>query len=649
MQPARDKFVQAMTARPWPEVGWRPGASAESLIIGCSLFWALAANKSFIDAALQGQALADSGTWGQGLALVGMLTGAHIVVLVALGLLAPGAALKWLLGLLLVVAASASHFIQSYGVVLDPSMMRNVLHTDPPEAGELLTWSLGLHLLLYAGLPLLLLSRIQLVRKGWGRMLLSRGLLALVGLAMFVGSLVAIFPSFGPLMRNQKELRYLATPTNVLWSTGAVAAQKLRGAAKPRQAIGLDARPGASMAARQQPGARPLVVVLVVGETARAANWGLTGYPRNTTPQLAQWPLTSWRYASSCGTNTESSVPCIFAPVGRRDYDEDTIRGSESLLHVVARAGVAVRWRDNQSGCKGTCDGLPQELVKDLKLPGLCDTAQCLDEGLISGLQDELAKARGTQLLVLHMLGNHGPAYFKRYPAAFEHFKPACRTEDLRRCSREEITNAYDNALLYTDHVLARTLAILKASTQVDSALLFASDHGESLGENNLYLHGLPYAIAPDVQKQVPMFLWLSDGLADATAANVGAANVSAANVGAANAGAANAGASNSGTTNAGVANVGAANAGAGSVGAGSVGAANAGLANASAANASTAHSGAATTAPLNPGCLQQLKLDASKKTAAHDHIFHTVLALLDVTTGLYDPAWDLLQGCRKR
>ena len=602
-----------MTTRPWPSGGWRLFASAESLIIGCSLFWALAANPSFIGAALQGQALASSGTWGQGLALVGMLTGAHIVVLVVLGLLTPGASLKWLLGLMLVVAASASHFIQAYGVVLDPSMMRNVLHTDPPEARELLTWSLGLHLLLHAGLPLLLLSRIRLLRKGWGRTLLSRGLLVFVGLALFVGSLVAIFPSFGPLMRNQKELRYLATPTNVLWSAGAVLAQNLRGAARPRQAIGLDAKPGAAMAARQQPGARPLVVVLVVGETARAANWGLSGYPRNTTPQLAQWPLTSWRHATSCGTNTETSVPCMFAPVGRRDYDEDTIRGSESLLHVVARAGVAVRWRDNQSGCKGTCEGLPQEHVKDLKLPGLCDSAHCLDEGLIAGLQDQLAKAHGTQLLVLHMLGNHGPAYYKRYPPAFEHFKPACRTEDLRRCSREEITNAYDNALLYTDHVLARTLAILKASQQIDSALLFASDHGESLGENNLYLHGLPYAIAPDVQKQVPMFLWLSEGLADAMAANDPDAGAPVAGVPAANRQAASVPSA--------------------------VGPAAVGPAAGTPADAAT---------PLNPQCLQQLKLDASKQTAAHDHIFHTVLGLLNVNTALYDPAWDLLRRCRK-
>ena len=563
---------------------WRPVMGAETLVIAFGLFWALAANRPFISAVLQGQPLAAASTWGHGLAVLGLLTGAHIAVLAVLALLTPGRALKWLLALLTLVAASAGYYIQSYGVVLDPSMMGNVLHTNPAEANELLTWGLGLHLLLYAGLPALLLWRLQLRPRTWLRAGLQRLGLLLAGVALFAGCLMAIFPSFGPLMRNQKELRYLATPTNVLWSGGAVLAQNLRGAAKPRQAIGLDAKPGAAMAARQQAGARPLVVVLVVGETARAANWGLNGYSRNTTPGLATWPLTSWKLATSCGTNTETSVPCMFAPVGRRDYDEDTIRGSESLLHVVARAGVAVHWRDNQSGCKGVCDGLSQDHVKDLKLPALCEEAHCLDEGLLAGLEERLAKAQGTQLLVLHMLGIHGPAYFKRYPPAFEQFKPACRTEDLRKCSREEITNAYDNALLYTDHVLARLLATLKAAQRVDTAVVFASDHGESLGENNLYLHGLPFAIAPDVQKQVPMFLWLSDGL----------------------------------------------------------------TARALPAQASPGTGPGPSPSALDPTCLQQRRQQAAQQTAAHDHLFHTLLGLLDVKTQLYEPVWDLLQTCRK-
>jgi lipid A ethanolaminephosphotransferase len=312
-------------------------------------------------------------------------------------------------------------------------------------------------------------------------------------------------------MRNHKEIRYLITPTNVLWSTGSVVAEDLKGAARPRQPIGLDAAPGPQMQART----RPTVLVVVVGETARAANWGLNGYARQTTPELAKIPtLVNFPQVTSCGTNTEVSVPCLFAPVGRRDYDEATIRGSESLLHVLKRAGVGVLWRDNQSGCKGVCEGLPSEEVLQLNPPGLCADGRCMDEALLLGLDERLAQAKGTQVLVLHQLGNHGPSYFRRYPEAFAKFQPACTQDDLRQCTQAEIVNAYDNVLLYTDHVLATLIERLQArAATVDSAVLYVSDHGESLGESNLFLHGLPYAIAPDVQKQVPMVMWFSEGL----------------------------------------------------------------------------------------------------------------------------------------
>jgi lipid A ethanolaminephosphotransferase len=257
---------------------------------------------------------------------------------------------------------------------------------------------------------------------------------------------------------------------------------------------------------------------MVVGETARAASWGLSGYARQTTPQLAQVPgLLNFADVTACGTSTEVSLPCMFAPVGRRDYDEARIRGSQSLLHVVARAGVQVLWRDNQSGCKGVCEGLPSEAVSAATAPGLCQGGRCWDEALVRGL-DERLRALGatpdtTQLLVLHMLGNHGPSYFRRYPAAFERFTPTCRDDDLGRCTREQIVNAYDNALLYTDHVLATLIATLAARSElVDSTLLFVSDHGESLGEKNLFLHGVPHAIAPREQTQVPMVMWWSEG-----------------------------------------------------------------------------------------------------------------------------------------
>jgi len=535
-------------------------ASVESLLLAASLFFVLAANQPFFAGALKGYAPSAPATWGFALALGVMLTALHLLLL---ALLANRWTVKPLLAVTIVVSALAGFFMQHYGVFLDPSMLRNVLHSDVGEARELISPALFLHLLLFAVLPLLLLSRVRVLQRSWGRALAVRlGVLALAVLLM-VGALLAVFQPFSSLMRNHKELRYLITPANVVWSLGSVAAADLRGAAGPRQPIGLDASPGPSWAAR----ARPQLVVLVVGETARVANWGLSGYARQTTPGLAALPVINFARVDSCGTNTEVSLPCMFAPVGRRDYDEVRIRGSESLLHVLARAGVAVHWRDNQSGCKGVCEGLSQDSVLGLNLPGLCEQGHCMDEGLLHGLEERLRQAaagRGSQLLVLHQLGNHGPSYFRRYPPAFARFQPACAQDDLQKCTRQEIVNAYDNALLYTDHVLARLIETLgRHADRLDSALVYVSDHGESLGENNLYLHGLPYAIAPDVQKQVPMVMWLSDGMPRAVG--------------------------------------------------------------------------------LDAACLRR----RAAQPASHDHLFHTVLGLLDVRTALYAPGWDLTHGCR--
>jgi lipid A ethanolaminephosphotransferase len=512
------QLTRAMKLRPSPGRHDHPpplhaavgetGLAPETLLLCVSLFWAVLSNRTFFGQALAGRSIGDPSAWGFGLALGIVLVALNFLLL---ALLSSRHTLKPVVALLAVLTAFSSHFIQQFGVYLHPSMLRNALRTDVKEAQELFAWGLIPHLLLHAGLPLLLLWKVPLQQRPFWRALRVRLAWMVAALLVAVGALLAIFQPFSSLMRNHKEMRYLITPSNVLWSLGAVVAQDTRGAVGPRQAIGLDAQPGPGWAIQT----RPKVLILVVGETARAANWGLNGYSRQTTPELAQLPVIRFAETISCGTNTEVSLPCMFAPVGRRDYNEERIRRSDSLLHVLARAGVAVHWRDNQSGCKGVCDGLPNDSVESLKLPQLCDGGRCLDEGLLHGLEERLLQARGTQLLVLHQLGNHGPSYFRRYPEAFRKFLPACEQDDLRQCSREEIVNAYDNALLYTDHVLARAIRTLQAhAAEVDSALLYVSDHGESLGEGNLFLHGIPYAIAPDVQTRVPMLMWISEGFA---------------------------------------------------------------------------------------------------------------------------------------
>ena len=484
---------------------WR----VETLALAASAFFALACNGAFWSALLAGRDWADASTW--------LFAGACFVALVALQaalllVLLNRYTAKPLLGLMFVATAFAVYYMRKYDVFLDTSMLRNVLHTDVHEARELLGWALVPHLLLYAGLPLLVLWRVRLRRDRFLRAAPVRLAALLLALLAACGAVWLVLHDLSSLIRNQKEVRYLITPGNYLVSLASVLRSETRAAAEPRQLLGADAAPGPHWQATTPP--RPALLVLVVGETARAANWGLNGYARQTTPELAALPeLINFPHVSSCGTNTETSVPCMFSPSGRRDYDESRIRGSESLLHVLQHAGVDVLWRDNQSGCKGVCDGLRQQVMGRADDPALCDDERCLDEILLHGLDEWLAGLdTGAQVLVLHQLGNHGPAYFKRYPPAFRRFKPTCDKFDLRTCNRRQIVNAYDNALLYTDHVLARLVALLKAhETTLDSALVYVSDHGESLGENNLFLHGLPYAIAPREQTQVPMVMWFSD------------------------------------------------------------------------------------------------------------------------------------------
>lgn len=486
----------------------RPVLTSTHLTVWVGLFFALAANTSFLSKVLAGRDPWLPASWTLTLAMLVALTAVHVLLLSFI-VVRPLA--KPLLTVLIVATAFATYYVQRFGIYLDPTMLRNVLNTDPAEARELFSWAMVPHLLLFAGLPLLLLWRVQLDRQSWGRALAWRLATIAGSAALLVGALLLVFQDFSAQMRNQKEVRYLITPANFIYSTVRVSVDSTHEAQAARMPIGLDARLDASWASR----IKPALLVLVVGETARAANWGLNGYARQTTPQLAQRDVINFPDVTSCGTNTETSLPCMFAPIGRRDYDERRIRTSESLLHVLHRAGFEVLWRDNQSGCKGVCDGLPTEQLDRSTLPEWCDGDRCLDEILLHGLDTVARDAKGNLVVVLHMLGNHGPAYFKRYPPAFRRYTPTCDTGDLRQCPREQIVNAYDNALLYTDHVLSRTIEFLESQAhRYDSALVYVSDHGESLGEKGLYLHGIPYAIAPDEQTKVPMTWWLSPGYA---------------------------------------------------------------------------------------------------------------------------------------
>ena len=478
---------------------WRPQISGESLVLLSALYFSLFSNGAFWHAAI----VHPLAQWRFVLSLFLVVTALHALLL---GLVINRWVAKPLLTVLLLVTAVASHYMSAYGVYLDPDMLRNVLHTDSKESSELLSARLLIPIA-WSLLPIVPLWRIRLRRRSWPRALGVRGLFLLAMALVAACGVMLSSQDFSTLFRSHREVRYLVTPANYVVSLSKVLLSSPPGPKKALLPVGLDAR-------QARTAGKPRLLLLVVGETARAQNWGLNGYARQTTPELARIPdLINFPQMISCGTSTEVSLPCMFSPYGRRDYNEGRIRSHQSLLHVLDHAGIATLWRDNQSGCKGVCDGLPIERLDDAKDTDLCDGKRCLDEILIKNLRAQLLPAKGDRVVVLHQLGNHGPSYFERYPQAFKRFTPTCDNPELGQCEREQIVNAYDNALLYTDHVLAQAIGFLGRQTEYDTALIYVSDHGESLGEKGLFLHGMPYSIAPEEQTRVPMVMWFSPGL----------------------------------------------------------------------------------------------------------------------------------------
>ena len=441
----------------------------------------------------------------------GMFVLIFSVLMGVLGLFAWRATFKLFATLLLVLTAGSGYFMLTYGVVVDPGMVANAFQTDWREASALLSWRMAAAMGVVALLPAWWLWRQPVAYGGVGRQLGRNSALVLLGLAMSAGAALAGFQTLASVMRNHKEVRYLINPLAPLYSIGRVAWVPMHRDNSRPLPVGEDAR----LALALSPSRRPPIVLLVLGETARSGNFSINGYARETTPELAREGALSFRNAWSCGTSTAASVPCMFSDRAAAGPDERAA-SREGVMDVLQRAGLAVLWIDNQSGCKGVCDRIPHADTSAARSASLCPGDECLDGVMLEGLDERIAAldpgrvARGL-VIVMHQMGSHGPAYHLRSPAESKRFLPECTSAALNDCTRESLVNAYDNSIVYTDHFLGMAIGWLKKqSAHADTAMIYVSDHGESLGENNLYLHGMPYAIAPDVQKHIPWITWIS-------------------------------------------------------------------------------------------------------------------------------------------
>jgi lipid A ethanolaminephosphotransferase len=485
----------------------QPRRLSAAAVAGVASLWMAVAGNAPLWRELQHLGLIQAeGGWLLAVTMGGMVAAALFALL---SLLAWRPFLKPAIVFLLFASAIGGYYMWTFRVVIDSTMATNTLQTDWHEVRALLTWRLALVVLLGAVLPSWLVWRSAVHHRPWQQQVLRNAGGVAVGLAAVAGLILVSFQPLASTMRNHKELRYLLNPLNSLWAfgQGAFAGQHLQKAMLP---VGLDARVADA-------GGKPRLLIVVLGETGRSGNFGINGYERDTTPELAKAQVASFRDAWSCGTSTAASVPCMFSPLGRNAFlarEQDT----ENLMDVLQRAGLAVLWIDNQpGGCKGVCDRVPSVNTSALKDPKLCAGGECRDEILLSGLDERLAalpaeKRQKGVVLVMHQMGSHGPAYSERTPPQFKRFQPECTSSHLPDCQPAQLRNAYDNTIAYTDHVLGATIAWLRTRSDYDTAMLYVSDHGESLGENNLYLHGLPYAIAPDVQKHIPWITWLSPG-----------------------------------------------------------------------------------------------------------------------------------------
>ena len=422
-------------------------------------------------------------------------------IIALLGLL-PRLIFKGLMILLTLLGATSLVVWLYYGIAMTPDMVRNFLATDFHEASGYWSWSLALNFILITLPGLLLINRLRSSRRPESK--LKRLGICVVTLLCGVFVLFIQLQPFSALMRGDKSLRYLFAPVNIVYSTSSTLLRDQN--PEKAQKVIVDASPKAIFTSD-----KPTLFVVLIGETARSANWQLANYEKATNPELSKLNIVNIPKVQACGTSTDVSLPCMLSRVGRRDYDRKRILTEESLPSLLKRAGFSVTWVDNQSGCKGTCDGV--RVTKPTPDPLYCHAGTCMD-GVFNRSIDEAFNALKTQnhtVLFLHMMGSHGPAYYKRSTESEKVFGKECTDPTFKSCSKESIRAAYDSSIRYTDRVVAELIRKLQNRADINTALIYLSDHGESLGENGLYLHGAPYYIAPDEQKIVPMVMWFSE------------------------------------------------------------------------------------------------------------------------------------------
>ena len=420
---------------------------------------------------------------------------------------------KPLLILTLFISAFTAYFMDTYHVVIDDGMIRNSLETNLEESSDLFSFQLVLYVFLLGLLPSYFIYKIKIDYSTFKKEFFAKLKVLTLSLSVILIILFSFSKFYTSFFREHKPLRYHVNPIYWIYSIGSYINKTLNSEPIVLKEIGRDAKITPEKTLEEEE--KKELIIMVVGEAARADRFSLNGYSKETNPLLKQEKdVINFSNMYSCGTATAESVPCMFSIFDRADYDYKKGKSTENILDVLKNTNkVQILWRDNNSDSKGVALRVDFEDYRTSQTNTICDDVECRDEGMLVGLDEYIKKHKDKDILiVLHQMGNHGPAYYKRYPKEFEKFTPVCKTNQLEQCTQEEVSNAYDNAILYTDYFLSKVINFLKPySNTHEIAMFYMSDHGESLGENGIYLHGLPYFMAPDEQKHISSLIWFGD------------------------------------------------------------------------------------------------------------------------------------------
>jgi len=407
--------------------------------------------------------------------------------------------------LLVLVSSVVTYAMYSYGTLFDYSMVQNVIETNYGEASAYLNLSAAGAFVFLGVVPGWIIARTKITYRSLVPELLHKlkGLLASVAIIALIA--LFYFKDYSAFGRNNSYLNKMIIPVEYIAATVKYVDRNILSEPLTHQQLGLDAK--------VIPGAQPRLTVLILGETARAANYQLNGYARATNQFTQPLGVVALQKVDSCGTATAISVPCMFSRMSRESFDGRAVRYQDSVIDVLTHAGINALWLDTDGGCKGVCDRIPTWNYTSSTDDPLCVTEFCDDIIMLNEFDKAMAAiGEGDAILTLHVNGSHGPTYFERYGPEFQVFMPDCQRSDIQNCTNEEIVNTYDNTILHTDYVVAEVIKVLDSRyADYASRVVYISDHGESLGENGVYLHGMPYAMAPREQIEVPWIFWFSE------------------------------------------------------------------------------------------------------------------------------------------